>query len=168
MGKQSWLFLSRTRSVSIEAPHGSWSKTSDEEQESAVGTCIACPRQIMDTLKQNDTETMRTRDNSATPTHHQQVVAETLSGNTPTASTETLGRNRANADDIVTGGTNLSKPRFQTNDQVSRISNWLWNVDRPWEGFKQSNSSDSKIVRDKTENNIMAQAKQGAMTPPRK
>ncbi|QPC79730.1 hypothetical protein HYE68_010482 [Fusarium pseudograminearum] len=122
----------------------------------------------MDTPKPNDTEPLRTRENSATSTHHRQVVAETLSGDTPTASTETLGRNRANADGIVTGGTKLTKPRFETNDQVSRISNWLWNVDRPWEGLKQSNSPDSKIVQDKTENNVMAQDKQDAMTPSRK
>jgi hypothetical protein len=122
----------------------------------------------MDTSSSNDMKLMCMKDNSPTSIHQGQVAAETLSGHMSTASTETLGRSRANADISVTESTTLTKPHFETNDKVTQTSNWLWNIDRPWEGFKPPNAPDFKVVQERTENNTMSQVKRKDTNPPRK
>ncbi|KAG8669992.1 hypothetical protein FPOAC1_009395 [Fusarium poae] len=47
---------------------------------------------------------------------------ETHVGNTPTGSTETSGRSRANSDAVFTGNTPLTETRSDTNDQVPQIA----------------------------------------------
>ncbi|XEV06683.1 hypothetical protein FSHL1_011970 [Fusarium sambucinum] len=118
----------------------------------------------MDTSELKDMKPMGKRENSPTSVYQRQVITKTLSGNAPTAGTETLGRSRANSDAIFTGSTIQEETLFET--RIPKISNWLWNIDRPWEAFRSPNSPDFKIVRDKTENNTMTQAKRKDTTPP--
>lgn len=86
-----------------------------------------------------------------------------------TVSTETLGRSQANAYTTTTTE-DRNKPEFcsKSGDEVPETSIWLWDVDRPWEGFKPPNSPNSETVQNNMENKDITSAGRKATAPPRK
>jgi len=113
---------------------------------------------------------MNRKDVPASPNHRKQITVAAPSGVMSTVSTKTLGRSQANAYTITTTTEGKAKTEFcsKSDDEVPEISTWLWDIDRPWEGFKPLNSQNSETVQNNTENNSITSGRRKATTPPRK
>ena len=121
----------------------------------------------MNPSKSTDSKSMKMGDVSASPNHRKQIAVAAPSGIMSTVSTETLGRSQANAYTTTTEGRTKTEFCSKSDDEVSEISTWLWDVDRPWEGFKPPNSPNSETVQNNMENNGITSRGSKATTPPR-
>jgi hypothetical protein len=121
----------------------------------------------MNPSESTDNKSMNRGRVSASPNHRKQRAVAAPNGVMSTVSTETLGRSQANA--YTTTTEDRTKPEFcsKSDDEVPETSTWLWDVDRPWEGFKPPNSPNSETVQNNMENNGITSGGRKATTPPR-
>ena len=104
---------------------------------------------------------------SASPNHRKPIAVAAPDIVMSAASTETLGRSQASAYTIPEGRTN-TEYCSKSDGEVPELSTWLWDVDRPWEGFKSPKPPNPETVQNNMENNGITSKRRKATTPPRK
>lgn len=122
----------------------------------------------MKSSKSTDSKSMNRGNISASPNHRKPIAVAASDIVVPAASTETLGRSQAGAYTTTTSeGRTKAEYCSRSGDEAPELSTWLWDVDRPWEGFKPPNLPNPEMVQNNMENNGMTSRRRKATTLPR-
>ena len=122
----------------------------------------------MNSSKSTDSKIMNQGNVSVSPNHRKPIAVAAPDVVVPAASTETLGRSRAGAYTTTTPeGRTKAEYCPRSDDEVPELSTWLWDVDRPWEGFKPPDPPIPETVQNNMENNGITSRRRKATTPPR-
>ncbi|KAF4965923.1 hypothetical protein FSARC_6310 [Fusarium sarcochroum] len=107
---------------------------------------------------------------SATSTHRSQRPGSLLSDHMSSLGTETIGYSQTetstisleNASSIASSSADHTQPSAQT-------LGWLWNIDRPWEGFNPPSASRPQTAQDNNGDNSGDAERVGPLSsPPRR